>query len=417
MSINGADLFGKGDANLSKACLKKASKKKKKIDQVVEDNLPFLVEWYFDGFFKGDQRRKYEDYLLQLLGSDVYFIQPLERLIEKASKKKSDIEIPKGLNVILMDNIDEVKMMYRKKIEEFSGKGDVKLSGDAKNRIETIRELSDELIRSTTEICKKLTKKQAKQLEKMGLEPVYASMLACTYVPPKFLNMRNIRRYVHRMNIAMYEIQRHGVVKELEGDGYTNNVGINLSNPDVIKKIYEFMLDGVSRKVFLNALVGIMLERNKTSKDEAHAPIVWCYDAITELILSVLGGEDIINYTGEKLSKKQMKKIYLDKKDLKLFMKTYSDDKQRDAVKNRDYPRRVAFSSKNVEENYPKVAKAFRSCNHDFFDSMWDETDAEKRKNAEQERRDKQSVSERSRRNNNGNGDNRNNRNDRRNRR
>jgi hypothetical protein len=175
---------------------------------------------------------------------------------------------------------------------------------------------------------------------------------------------------------------------------------VNLGDVDRIREIYEFMFGGISRKVFLNGLVGIMLERRKTERDEP-APICWCYDAITELILEVLDGEAVINYTGKKISKKEAKKLRVDKKEVKAFMKAYSEDKQRDAKKNRDYPRRVAFSSKNIEENYPKLAEAFMKCNHDFFDSMFDETEAEKRRNAELSKKEKQSVSERGGNNNN----------------
>ena len=119
MSISGEDLFGKGSSgNLSRSVLKKAKKKKKELDKIIVSNLPILVEWYFTSYQKGEERRKWEGHLLKLLGSDVYFIQPVKRLLKKAKKKKDKYEIPSGLCAILMDNMDEIRVLYHKQTKQ-----------------------------------------------------------------------------------------------------------------------------------------------------------------------------------------------------------------------------------------------------------------------------------------------------------
>lgn len=383
MSISGEELFGKdSNNNLSRQSLKKAKKKKKNLDKLIEDNLPFLVEFYFGSYNKGDQRQKYESHLLRLLGSDVYFIQPLKRLIKKAKKKDKDI-LPKGLSVMLMDNLDEVRMLYRKQIQQMKGGGS--LSDDIANRISTIKALSEVLIANTTEICKALTHKQAKKLVKMGFSVDAAEELACAYVPKDILNPKNVRRYVYRINLTMYNIQKKGVTLATEGDDednssennrkrYRNGVGVNLGNSDTIKEVYEYLLKGIDRKTYISALVGIMLERRGQTFDSFTEPQLWCYRAITTLVLNVLEGEDFINVTGEKEGKKKdNKKFAIDKKELKLFMKIFSDEKARDSRSGRDIARRISFSNL-AKDSYPKVVKAFEKCNKEFFDDMWDDT-------------------------------------------
>jgi hypothetical protein len=420
----GQDLFGKGfEANLNPSALKKAKKKGKgKLVDIIADNLNDLVEFYFGEFTKHDVRQRYEKVLLKLLGSNPYFIKPLGKLIKKAKKKDSDIEIPKGLHVLLMDNLDEVRILYQKeknKLKNAAG-GENAMSEDIRNRINTIDALSEVLIATTTDICDKLIAKQVKKIEKIGLDEDSATVLARTWVPAKYLTPRNVRRYMFRTNSALYRIQFAGMIKTDDDDHYQNHIGVNLSDPDIIKEIYEFMLAGVSHKVLMSALVGIMLERRGMAFERFTKPQLALYNTITALILDILEGNEIINVTGEKVKgKKAKKELEISKKDLKNFMREYSDERARDSMKGRDGHRRISFSNL-AEDSYPKVLKAFKACNKDYFDSIFDE-EPQKDKNNNNDRhndknRDNRDRDRRDDRNNNDRNRNRDRRDDRRDR-
>ena len=404
MSINGNELFGKDvPGNLSKQALKKAKKKgSKTLEKLIESNLPLLVEFYFTSYFKGNQRQKFEKHLLQVVGNDAYFIQPLKRLLKKANnkKKKADIEIPEGLHVILMDTIDDVRAMYRRKLKDMTG-GNASMSPDTQSSIDDLREMTQELIDSTNEVCGLIVKKKAKKLEKLGMNEAFAIELAKTYIPEEIINSQNVRRYMYRTNIALYNIQRLGVQKnedaEDDEDRWVQNVGLNLADPEVIKKVYEILYKGISRKVMISGLVGIMLERRGNMFENFTKPQLWCYEAITRLVLDLLEGNDTINFSGEKLGKKDKKKAAISKKELRAFMKMYSEEKAKDARNNRDSARRISFSSL-AEDVYPRILKAFSGYTRERFETMWDNDIRDPQENRD---RDKN-------RNNNGNRDNRN---------
>ena len=414
MSINGSELFGKDvPDNLSKQSLKKAKKKgKKALMKVIESNLPLLVEFYFTSYMKGQQRQKYEKHLLQVIGNDAYFVQPLMSLLKKANKKKSDVEIPEGLHVMLMDNIDDVRTMYRRKLRDMTG-NNRSLSEDTRSRIDEIRDMAQELIESTDQVCALIVKKKAKKLVKLGMAEEYAIELAKTYIPEDILNTHNVRRYMYRTNLALYNIQRQGITKNEEAeddeDRWIQGVGLDLANPDVIKKIYEILYKGISRKVLISGLVGIMLERRGNAFENFTKPQLWCYNAITTLVLDLLEGNETINFSDEKVSKKDKKKLGISKKELRAFMKMYSDEKSKDARANRDTARRISFSSLS-SDTYPRVSKAFSAYTRECFDTMWDDDineprrDNNKGNNQNGNNRDKDN-----RNNDNRNRDNRNN--------
>ena len=380
MSISGEDLFGKGSSgNLSRSVLKKAKKKKKELDKIIVSNLPILVEWYFTSYQKGEERRKWEGHLLKLLGSDVYFIQPVKRLLKKAKKKKDKYEIPNGLCAILMDNMDEIRVLYHKQTKQLGS--NTNWTKETEERVNTIKTLTDILMKNTTEICEILSKKRIDKLVKLGMSEEHAKTLACTFIPTKCLTTHNVRRYINRLNSTLYDIQNRGVKirndTDEDGNAYRNGVGLNLGDSDVIKEIYESFFKKIDRKVFINALVSIMLERKGALYNSFTKPQLACYNAITRLVLNVLEGEDYINTEGNKIPKgkegKSIKKeLEISKKELKNFMSIYSDEKARDASNGRDCARRVSFTTLN-EDEYPRVTKAFKQCMKDYFDGIFDD--------------------------------------------
>lgn len=406
------ELFDKNiPNNLSRHSLKKAAKSKKKIEKVLVANLPFLVEFYFDRYQKPDTRAKYERTLLQLLGSQEYFVEPLGRVVDKLAKKKELDELPDGLTTLLMDNLDDVRAMYKKQIAKMDNNSRSKPSDVTSSRIETIKELSTRLIQETTEICQKINQKLAKKLVKeIGIDRKYANELACCYVPAGDITPRNIRRYAYRLNLTLYAIQGNGVSQNQAPDTesrWINEVGVNLSDPEVIKKIYEIFFKGISRKAYISLLVGIMLERRSGRIDHFSEPQRWLYNDISSLILNILEGETYMNIEGKKMSKKKAKKVFtVTKKELKAFMKMYSDEKSRDAMRNNDSPRRISFTDLS-EETYPKIRKAFISCNKDYFNDLFNDQPNNNNRNKNHQNNNQNHQ------NNQGNQNNRNNRDNR----
>lgn len=377
------ELFEKGiPNNLSRQSLKKAGKSKKKIEKVLAANLPMLVDFYFGKYQKGDVRAKYSRTLLELLGSYDYFVEPLGRLVKKLAKHKELDELPVGLATLLMDNLDDVRSMYQKQKAKLTDNDRVKIDDVTAARLDTMTRLSERLIQETTQLCKVINTKLAKKLVKeIGIERQFADELACCYVPADFLNPKNIRRYVYRLNLTLYSVQGAGVIESrIDGDSkWTNTVGVNLSDPETIKKIYEIFFKGINRKTYVSLLIGIMLERRGGKLDRFKEPQRWLYNDISTLMLNVLEGTDYINVEKEKLSKKKAKKVLpITKKELKAFMKVYSDEKAHDAMRNNDSPRRISFTSLS-EEEYPKIRKAFHSSTKDYFNDLFDDHDNQNR--------------------------------------
>ena len=375
MAITGNDLFSKDESNLSRSALKHA-KKKKELERLIESNLPFLVEYYFGNFYKKEEREKYEDIMTKLLGSDKYFIQPLKKLIKK-SKKEDGIKIPSGLSTMLMDNLDEVKKLYRQHIQRAGSTAN--LSEEAQDHLNTIKELSNYLIKETTDICNKLNKKRINKLIKIGFTEEYAKTLARSWVPSKYLNSYNIRRYLYRFNTTLYDIQKNGLKEDPNkvDKGLINEIGVNLTDPNTIKDIYELIFKGLDRKVFISGLVGIMLERKGERYKSFSKHELSCFNAISTLILDILEGKEYLNTSKEKLSKKDKKELVLDKKELKHFIETYSEERIKDQNKGRDSARRVSFTNLN-ENEYPRIIKVFKKCNKSKIDEMFEPHGIEK---------------------------------------
>ena len=372
-TISGDELFGKGESdNLNRKTLKKLKKKKKDLDSVIDSNLPFLVEYYFESFFKGKEREKHERDLVELLGDEDLFIKPLRRLLKENKKKKKDkkgdkSKFPKGLHVLLLDNLENVRNMNRKKLDRLKGGG--RLSDDSRAMLDEMREDATELAEDVLDICTILTKKMVKKLVEFGMAEHFAIRLAHTWVPAKYLNTKNIRRYIMRTNQAMYAIQREGVVRDDKSNDenrFINKVGVNLSDSDTIKEIYEILYEGIDRKVMISALVGIMLERRGKFLEGFTIPQKSCFTSITKLIMELLEGHEVINFEGKKAKDKDLE---ISKKELNKFMEEFAEERIEDMKKGRDGNRRVTFSS-FAEDSYPRVLKAFRKVTKDAFENF-----------------------------------------------
>lgn len=393
--ITGDDLFGKyTEGNLNKKGLQRA--KKKELVDIIESNLPFMVESYFGTFQK--KERKYLNNVYELVGSEKYFMDPLMKLLNGGKKKKKkDVDldnIPKGLHVILLDSIDRVKQKYNERISRFAGQNRTK---ETEEYLAEIKELAEAQAEQLGDIINILIKKDVKKLKKLGIKEQYATRIARCFVPAKYLNKHNVGRYLHRLNRTLVDVQRYCMVKsdEVDEDGnttYMNDAGINLANDDNIMDLYEIFFSKVDRSVYLVGLTSVLLETRSRVVDNFNKPQRDMYNAISRVVCDLLEGESVLNITGDKLSKKELKNEVISKKELRKIMKMYSSQRAEDYRKGYDAPRRIVLSNLS-EESYPKLIGSFAKENKttakDVLEGTYEDADRE-RAQEEQQRRQQQ---------------------------
>lgn len=393
--ITGDDLFGKyTEGNLNKKGLQRA--KKKELVDIIESNLPFMVESYFGTFQK--KERKYLNNVYELVGSEKYFMDPLMKLLSGGKKKKKkDVDldnIPKGLHVILLDSIDRVKQKYNERISRFAGQNRTK---ETEEYLAEIKELAEAQAEQLGDIINILIKKDVKKLKKLGIKEQYATRIARCFVPAKYLNKHNVGRYLHRLNRTLVDVQRYCMVKsdEVDEDGnttYMNDAGINLANDDNIMDLYEIFFSKVDRSVYLVGLTSVLLETRSRVVDNFNKPQRDMYNAISRVVCDLLEGESVLNITGDKLSKKELKNEVISKKELRKIMKMYSSHRAEDYRKGYDAPRRIVLSNLS-EDSYPKLIGSFAKENKttakDVLEGTYEDADRE-RAQEEQQRRQQQ---------------------------
>lgn len=373
--INGAELFGKGcSGNLNRKYLK--GLKGKKLEKTIEENLPYLVEWYFHHESKDD---KFMADVMELLSNVKRFIRPLQKICSSKKYKKGVKEID-GLEYMLVEAKQHIYNRFNKKMGVLDGP---KQTAEAKAAIDEMKQLCKQTAEEIDELVAVLAKKKTKLIVKMGIASEFAKELAPYMLNTKLITERNIRLLIHRFNDTLLSIQRKGLVRDMDDpDALVNKVGANLANKDNIKILYEYLLEGVDRKIYVNMIVGALLERRPNIINN-NKPVAACYMAINNLLLDILEGNDAINYTGKKLKKSGLKKLLISNKERKTILKRFSDARWKDASKKRDAKRRIIFPSLDPE-TYPKTLKFFDKSNSDaIVDNILDD-DGQQNQNNQQ---------------------------------
>lgn len=363
--ISGDDLFGKGtEGNLNKKGLKHA--KKKELVDIIESNLPFLIEFYFGQGQRKD--KKYISNVFELVSTEKYFMDPLAKIIGKGKKKKKDIssdDIPKGLHVVLLDSLDYIRSKYNERIRSYIGKPKTNESNDEVARMKAI---ANERIQRLQDIINVLVKKDAKHLVKLGIKEEYAYEIASTFVPKKYLTKYNVGRYLRRLNTTLVRVQNKAMTRsEYEDENgqrqYYNDAGIELANDDNIMSIYELFFEEVDRDVYLAGLTSILLETKGKFVDNYSKPQKEMYNAVSRVCMDLLEGNVVLNITGKKMKEKKLRKEVIDKKELKKVMKQYSKRRAADFRSGHDLPRRITIMNYDTDM-YPKIIKAFQKENN-----------------------------------------------------
>ena len=370
--ISAKMLFGE----LKLKSLKKMGKKE--LLDTVGINLYPMVSWYFNDSFRGENR-KFEPAILDLLYAKKLFLKPITKIID--DKKRRD-DIPEGLSVMLYDYLEKMYSRMEEKLQ--SNQADYAPSDETKEAYKAAMEEWKELRTMVEDITKLSAKKTIKKLIELGMKEEYAVMIAPHIVPKEFLNKHNVRKYLFRLNQALYKVQKLSIDTNKD-DEYVVRTGVNLAQSDlkVIESIYQLALDGADRETVINGLVGVSLEKKSRALDTFTQPQLALYNKISQFVLSVLEGEIIFapNIKWDKLSKKEFKKAKkeysFDKKDFKAFFNAYRVERTKDAKRNRDGARRIQFDSLNTEE-YATTVKYYNKYLKEQSKSYLQSSDAEK---------------------------------------
>lgn len=365
---------------------------KKELLDTISLNLYPLVEWYFNESFRGDNR-KFEPVVLDLLYNKKLFLKPIIKIIN--DKKRRD-DVPSGLSVMLYDYLEKMYSRIEERLQnsqaEFAPSEEMKAA--QQSAIEEWKELRS-MVEEVTQV---ISKKTIKKLIKIGLKEEYALELSPHIVPKEYLNKHNVRKYLFRLNQALYKVQKNSVNSE-KGDEFVIQTGVNLAQQDLkpLMDIYKLALDGADKETVINGLVGISLEKKSYALDRFTAPQLAIYNKISQFVLGVLEGELIFapSVKFDKLSKKELKKAKKEhsfgKKDFKAFFNSYKVERIKDAKRNRDGARRIQFDSLNTEE-YPNTSKYYDKYLKEQSKSYLTSTEAELKAANVEEKKDETKV-------------------------
>ena len=376
------ELFSnKVKGNLNPKNLEKI-KKKKELQEVIEMNLPTMIDFYFDDCSKKDMDN-YKDQIFQTITSERYFYKPLRKMLSKEKKVKKFSKKFQGLHVIYIDSLDRLRFKFEKKMRELDNNGQSRNS-DAQNEfMDELKSKKQDQINKVLDLVSILVEKPTKYFEEEGIKGEFAEAIARAMVPSKYLNERNIGFYFRRLNSTLIECQRAGMIPETTNEGeenYINNVGLNLMSKDSLHMIYSCFFAGVSRKVFIKALTTFLLEKRPYKYNDYNSIVKGLYNAINEFMLNVIEGKIVINTSGKKISKKEKEDFKVSKKELKEILKNYSNTRYNDLKQNKDSARRIVLS-KVDSDDYPRITKIFNNVKEETIDDIDDFSDEDNNKN------------------------------------
>jgi hypothetical protein len=135
------------------------------------------------------------------------------------------------------------------------------------------------------------------------------------------------------------------------------------------------------------------------------------WNAINRVVTDLLEGKAVLNTTGEKLKRKELKKELLSKKEVRKILRAYSERRAEDFRRGQDGPRRIIITSLSPEE-YPRLKEFFSSENADLAkDILEGHYDQENQNNQNDKNNQRNNDRNRDNRNNDRNRDRDNNRN------
>ena len=343
--------------------------KPKKMAEKISGDIAFLIMWYFNHKKKDD---KYTKEIASLFTSKKFIkamnIYISKVVVTKKDKKKSKekcYDYPVGLVTMLMDIrskvYDKLKtacIVSKAKAENAQTKRSAIAEADMENK-----EYTSSIMNDIDGMIHVLAKPKTKECIDAGFEPEYAEMLAPTFVDPRFLNKNNIGIYVRRFNSTLMHIQKVGTT--INSDGWTNQVGASLGDPEdganSITALYEEFFKGVDREIFIEGIIAMLLEYRNENLINNNIAVAGLNNCINTVILELLEGRGVINYSD---GKEKDKKMRLTEKESRKIIRKYIERRYEAIKRSNDIPRRFVF--KNLDaERYPFITKWYGDYNDD----------------------------------------------------
>lgn len=351
--------------------------KAKKNAEEISETIKYLVAWYFN------RKKKDESYVKDIVNlfTNKKFIKAMKIYVSKVAttkkeKKSKDkkYKYPIGLVTLLMDirakvfnKINTARSISKDKAE----KAQTKRSAIAEADIEK-REYSEAVMGDIDDMIHILAKPMTRECIDAGFEEDYAEMLAPAFVSPYFLKKSNVGHYIKRFNNTLMNIQKVGTT--LTAEGWTNMIGASLGDPEdgptSVTALYEEFFKDCEREVFIEGIISMLLEYRNENLINNNNAVAGLNNCINTVILELLEGNGVINYTN---GKEKDKKLKLSEKESRKIIRAYVDRRYNAMRDGNDCPRRIVFRTLDAEK-YPFITKWYAEYNDEAISDNIDES-------------------------------------------
>ena len=128
-----------------------------------------------------------------------------------------------------------------------------------------------------------------------------------------------------------------------------------------ITALYEEFFKGVDREIFIEGIIAMLLEYRNENLINNNIAVAGLNNCINTVILELLEGRGVINYSD---GKEKDKKMRLTEKESRKIIRKYIERRYEAIKRSNDIPRRFVF--KNLDaERYPFITKWYGDYNDD----------------------------------------------------
>lgn len=333
----------RGDELFSKDCLNAKTLRKMDKEDLYSTylcTLQTLQEYFYEDLYQKDEksfRTKFNDLIL----NKGDFLRPIYKMLKKGMFDGT--ELPLGLAFIIDNQLKLGKRNMDNQIAELRNSNLSK--EDIAAKIGEMNEEYDKIYECAQNVLDILCKRTVKKLKKMGMNGDAARLLAPTIPEGQYLDGRNFFFIAHELCEALYGVYMLSLSATAGvGKIKTSNLGVDLTNPESIKDIFNLFLKDADTRVMKNVVEQLLLDKKPRNFNTWSKEKVAVYNAITVYALETM----------------ESKKVF-DNDDREEIIKDIMRRRENDAKNNRDAERRVIFSelAKDMVETYPRIANAW----------------------------------------------------------
>lgn len=325
--MSGKELFDREN-------LGKGLKKLDKADLVgtIEMNLQPLTEYYYDEIHHKEEQN-YRQLFTDLVMDKKLFLKPVLRIANETPES-----IPEGLALALYDNLGRAKKQVSTAVdaEDATDKPDAEKKATVDRLMAVYTDVEETVYKVLAAICEKNIKK----LKKIGFKKPYALAIAPVILSPDYVTPKNLFRFVSLMTNTLYSVYGHGI--EVTEDGQViNHAGADLKEPKVLGQVFGLMMKKMDEHTAAEFIKQILLEKRDRNIDALSKQQLNVYAAITNWALKTLESKELFG-----------------NKARRAIIRGFGEQRIRDAKRQRDARRRVAFNELDPDM-YPRICKAW----------------------------------------------------------